>query len=52
VARAKISILEKLISSGFWERIGSDNFYPSVRSAVQSRFEEQSGATAPDGRGI
>ena len=50
VARAKISIREKLIGSGFWERIGSDNFYPSVRSAVQSRLEEHSTATLPDGR--
>jgi MFS superfamily sulfate permease-like transporter len=52
VARAKIAIREKLIRSGFWERIGPENFYPSVRSAVQSRLEEQSGATLPDGRAI
>src|SRR5258708_6315182 len=52
VARAKISIREKLISSGFWDRIGSDNFYPSVRSAVQSRLEEQSGATLTHGLAI
>ncbi len=52
VARAKIAIREKLIRSGFWERIGPKNFYPSVRSAVQSRLEERSGATLPDGRAI
>jgi SulP family sulfate permease len=52
VARAKLAIREKLIRSGFWERLGPENFYPSVRSAVQSRLEEQSGATLPDGRAI
>ena len=52
VARAKNSIREKLIRSGVWQQIGPENVYPSVRSAVQSRLEEQSGATLPDGRAI
>ena len=35
VARAKAELREHLVSAGSWERIGAENFHPSVRSAVQ-----------------
>jgi high affinity sulfate transporter 1 len=35
VARAKAELREHLVRAGSWERIGAENFYPSVRSAVQ-----------------
>ncbi len=39
VARVKTQIRDKLIRSGTWERIGAANFYPSVRSAVESGLQ-------------
>ena len=35
VARAKAELREHLVRAGSWERIGAENFHPSVRSAVQ-----------------
>jgi high affinity sulfate transporter 1 len=35
VARAKAELREHLVRAGSWERIGGENFHPSVRSAVQ-----------------
>jgi MFS superfamily sulfate permease-like transporter len=45
VARAKNEIRDKLIRSGLWERIGASNFYPSVRSAVQSGLNQPTGSS-------
>jgi MFS superfamily sulfate permease-like transporter len=45
VARAKNEIRDKLIRSGLWERIGATNFYPSVRSAVQSGLNPAAGSS-------
>jgi high affinity sulfate transporter 1 len=45
VARAKNEIRDKLIRSGLWERIGATNFYPSVRSAVQSGLNQTTGSS-------
>jgi high affinity sulfate transporter 1 len=45
VARAKNEIRDKLIRSGLWERIGASNFYPSVRSAVQSGLNQTTGSS-------
>jgi high affinity sulfate transporter 1 len=36
VARVKREVSDRLVRAGLSERIGADNFYPSVRSAVQS----------------
>jgi len=36
VARVKREVSDRLVRAGLSERIGTDNFYPSVRSAVQS----------------
>jgi high affinity sulfate transporter 1 len=41
VARAKVGVREKLSRAGYWDRIGATNFYPSVRSAVQSGLNER-----------
>ena len=43
VARAKNEIRDKLSRAGYRERIGATNFYPSVRSAVQSGLNEHAG---------
>jgi high affinity sulfate transporter 1 len=40
VARAKAELREHLVRAGSWERIGAENFHPSVRSAVQSALNE------------
>jgi MFS superfamily sulfate permease-like transporter len=36
VARAKRNVSERLARGGFSEQLGADNFYSSVRSAVQA----------------
>jgi len=43
VARAKLEVRDKLSRAGYRERIGATNFYPSVRSAVQSGLNEHAG---------
>ena len=40
VARAKVELREHLVRAGSWERIGAENFHPSVRSAVQFALNE------------
>jgi high affinity sulfate transporter 1 len=40
VARAKAELREHLVRAGSWERIGAENFHPSVRSAVQFALNE------------
>jgi MFS superfamily sulfate permease-like transporter len=36
VARINLKVRDRMLRAGLWERIGSQNFYTSVRSAVQS----------------
>jgi hypothetical protein len=43
VARAKAELREHLVRAGSWERIGGENFHPSVRSAVQFALNERAG---------
>jgi len=45
VARAKLEVRDKLSRAGYFERIGAPNFYPSVRSAVQSGLNEHAGSS-------
>jgi hypothetical protein len=40
VARAKAELREHLVRAGSWDRIGAENFHPSVRSAVQFALNE------------
>jgi sulfate permease, SulP family len=41
VARAKAELREHLVRAGSWDRIGAENFHPSVRSAVQFALNER-----------
>jgi high affinity sulfate transporter 1 len=40
VARAKAELREHLVRAGSWDRIGAENFHPSVRSAVRFALNE------------
>jgi MFS superfamily sulfate permease-like transporter len=40
VARAKAELRQNLARAGSWDRIGAENFHPSVRSAVQFALNE------------
>jgi len=48
VARAKRNVSERLARAGFSEQLGADNFYPSVRSAVQACLSKDDFSGRPD----